>query len=306
MAHERLWHGGVDAVHRHLISVVGRPAEREFREVAGADDEAPLFIGDVHQHLRAFARLRVFKGHVIFVLFMADVAEVEFHRFRYVDASEIDAERLAEQFRVALRPCRGAEAGHRHGEDAGARALHQVRRPDGDEQRQAGVKAARNADDGLFRARVFKPFFEAVSLHREDRRGSPAALRAVVWDEGPPWDEALREVRIRCLHLKRYGPVSRRPFFGIGRQPFAFLCEQLRVNDRGTVSRSEGLAFGQQTPVLRDKVVSAEYHVGRRFSPAGVGVDVGADKARRLSQDEGAAVFRFADRFVARGKVGDD
>ena len=153
---------------------------------------------------------------------------------------------------------------------------------------------------------MFKPFFEAVSLHREDRRGAPAALRAVVGDEGPPWDEALRDVRIRCLHLKRYGPVSRRPFFGIGRQPFAFLCEQLRVNDRGTVSRSEGLAFGQQTPVLRDKVVSAEYHVGRRFSLAGVGVDVGADKVRRLSQDEGAAVFRFADRFVARGKVGDD
>ena len=66
----------VHAVHRHMVAVVGRPAERKLRQVAGADHEAAGLVGNVHQHLRALARLAVFIGHVVYGFVMADVGEV--------------------------------------------------------------------------------------------------------------------------------------------------------------------------------------------------------------------------------------
>ena len=40
MAHQRLRDRRIHSVHRHMIAVVRRPAERELREIARADDEA--------------------------------------------------------------------------------------------------------------------------------------------------------------------------------------------------------------------------------------------------------------------------
>ena len=40
MANQRLRHAGVHAVHGHVVSVVGRPSQRQLRHVAGTDDHA--------------------------------------------------------------------------------------------------------------------------------------------------------------------------------------------------------------------------------------------------------------------------
>ena len=39
LPHQRLGHRSVDAVHRHVVAVVGRPAERQLGEVPRADDQ---------------------------------------------------------------------------------------------------------------------------------------------------------------------------------------------------------------------------------------------------------------------------
>ena len=59
-----------------MIAVIGRPAQRQFGQIARANDQAAVFVGHVHQHLCALARLTVFVGHVVRVHVLADVLEV--------------------------------------------------------------------------------------------------------------------------------------------------------------------------------------------------------------------------------------
>ena len=48
-----------------MVGVVGAPAEREFREVAGADQQAADLVGRVEQHLGALPGLDVFKHNIV-------------------------------------------------------------------------------------------------------------------------------------------------------------------------------------------------------------------------------------------------
>lgn len=66
----------VHAVHRHVVAVVGRPAECQFGEIAGSDNEAVLLVGDIHQQLGPFACLAVFVGHVVDGRIVVDVSEM--------------------------------------------------------------------------------------------------------------------------------------------------------------------------------------------------------------------------------------
>ena len=54
---ERLGHTGIDTIHRHVISIIGGPSQSEFGEVACADNDRILLVGNVHQDLRTFASL---------------------------------------------------------------------------------------------------------------------------------------------------------------------------------------------------------------------------------------------------------
>ena len=119
VAHERLGHAGVHAVHAHVIGVVGGPAEGELREVARANHEATLLVRDVHEDLGAFAGLRVLVGHGVVRLVMADIREVLANRRGDAHLTQLAAERLGHDAGVVMRAIRGAEARHRDGEDTG-------------------------------------------------------------------------------------------------------------------------------------------------------------------------------------------
>ena len=109
-----------------------------------------MFVGDVHQYLRALTRLGVFKGDVVVVFILSDIAEVKPHSLCDVDGAEFHSQRLAEQRGVPSCARRRTEAGHRHSQDVASGAPGKIHPPDGDEQRQAGVQTARYPDDGMF------------------------------------------------------------------------------------------------------------------------------------------------------------
>ena len=83
-----------------MVAVVGRPAERELREIPRPDDEAVFRVRDVHQNLRALAGLRVFihDGPVFGIV--PDVAEVHVDRLLDIDRREPHAVGLREHFGV--------------------------------------------------------------------------------------------------------------------------------------------------------------------------------------------------------------
>ena len=146
MAYEGLRHGGVHAVHRHVVPVVGRPAQCQLREVTGADNEATFLVRDIHQDLCPLTSLRILVGHVVHALIVPDIREVLLYGLRDVDLTQRDAERLSELLSIAACTLRCTEARHCHGDDARAVKTHGVKGLDGHKQCQCGVKPTGDAD----------------------------------------------------------------------------------------------------------------------------------------------------------------
>ena len=48
MAHQSFRYAGVNTVHRHMVAVIGRPAESKLGHIARADHESAGTVGDVH------------------------------------------------------------------------------------------------------------------------------------------------------------------------------------------------------------------------------------------------------------------
>src|SRR5204862_47717 len=64
--HQRLGHAGIDAVMAHLVAdPVGRPAQGNLAQIAGADDEAAMMAGEAEEKVGAKASLDVLEGHVV-------------------------------------------------------------------------------------------------------------------------------------------------------------------------------------------------------------------------------------------------
>ena len=100
ISHERLGHGAVDSVHAHVVAVVGGPAQGQLGQVAGADDQSAVLIGDVHEHLGPLPGLAVFKGDVMVLHALSDVGEMSPHRLGDVDDLQRGTHPLRQQLRV--------------------------------------------------------------------------------------------------------------------------------------------------------------------------------------------------------------
>src|SRR5699024_10286459 len=76
VADQGLGHPGVDAIHAHMVAVVGGPAQGQLGQIAGAHHKAAVQVGDVHQFQGADAGLAVLKGDVGGLAVVADVGKV--------------------------------------------------------------------------------------------------------------------------------------------------------------------------------------------------------------------------------------
>ena len=129
--HQRLGDAGVRVVHAHVVGVVGTPAQRQLRHVAGADDEAVFISRLVRMRACTFSKTRSCRssgGKVAQLLRRAvGVQPVQIdaerpmaegaHLFQAeranVDLASRHAEVPHQRRGVAARPAGGAEAGHR-------------------------------------------------------------------------------------------------------------------------------------------------------------------------------------------------
>ena len=99
-----------------MIAVICRKAKRKLGKIARADDQRVFHVRKIHEHLRAFARLRIFKGCVGETGRVADVLQMPLYGGADVDRAAGDAERVTQPLRIVLCAVRRAEAGHCDGE----------------------------------------------------------------------------------------------------------------------------------------------------------------------------------------------
>jgi predicted thioesterase len=113
---QRLRHAGVDVVVRHLVAdAVGAPAERQLRQVAGAEHDAVVEVGRAEEVVGAEPGLHVLEGDVVDRLAAREgVAEVGQHLpggRADVQLLRRHAERAHQPVRVALVPSLVAKPG---------------------------------------------------------------------------------------------------------------------------------------------------------------------------------------------------
>ena len=304
VADERLRNVRVHAVHGHMVAVVGGPAERNLGKVTRTDNEAARLVGDIHDDLRAFARLRVFKGNVVVIFIVSDILEVNGDRSLDIDGSDGRTERLCKQNGVALGSLRGAEARHGDGDDVLSVSAEKVHRSCRDQKRERRVETARNTDDGSLCPRVSDSLFERVSLNIDDAFGAFFKFILVGGNKG-----ALGIFgRFGFLDKtnKRKKQIIRSVLRGISVFLHTFVRESLYVDDGGLHTRFEGLLFGKNFSALCDEAVTREHTVRGGFVRACVRIEVSANELFGGTANGKTSLCRSADDLRACGEIDDD
>ena len=102
---------------RHLIAdAIGAPAERQFGQIAGADHQPAIVVGEAEQIVGAQPGLHVLEGHVVERLArgrgVADIGQHLLRRGADVDLGAGDAERAHQPPGIGLgRRCSVAKPG---------------------------------------------------------------------------------------------------------------------------------------------------------------------------------------------------
>ena len=158
-ADERLGHRGVDVVVRHLVAdAVRRPAQRELGEVAGAQHERAVVVGQAEQVRGALAGLDVLVGDVVLGLAPSAAGWPMSRSIWVADglmsiSAALTPSALHQRVGVAQRARAGGKARQRVAQHVGARQPQPVHRPRRHDQRVGAVQAARHADHELLDAR---------------------------------------------------------------------------------------------------------------------------------------------------------
>ena len=183
VAHKRFGDRGVDPVHRHMVAVVGRPAQCQLRKIPGSHHQTAAVVGQIHQHLGAFPRLAVLIGDVAVVGVVADVGKVPLYRPGNAHTAEIGSQLPAQHGCVVLGTLGGAKAGHGHRKNIGVRALQQIHGTGGRQQGQGGIQPAGNTDDGLGRPGAPQPLGKPFGLDVQNRLAACVPLVRVGRDK---------------------------------------------------------------------------------------------------------------------------
>lgn len=151
-----------------MVAVVRSPAERQLRQVAGADDKTASLVGQVHQDLRTLAGLAVLVGHVLHGRIVLNVSKVLLHGRVNRNLAEAHAQVAGERLGIRLGAMRRAKAGHGNRRDTRAWQSQCIEGTHGHKQCQRGVQATRKTDDCSLGTRMGKAGLEARSLQIEN------------------------------------------------------------------------------------------------------------------------------------------
>ena len=291
VAYQGLGDAAVDAVHGHMVAVVGRPTQGQLGEVTRTDYHTAHVVGDVHDDLGALAGLGVLVGHVADGGIMADVLEVLIDRIENIHGAEVHPQLLAEDGGVGLGADGGTEAGHGHRHDVGTGTTQQVHGPNHDQEGQGRIQSARNTQNDLFRPGGGDALLETVGLDGQDALAGVGAEDGVGGGEGVSVDETGQlgvlhaEVEVILGDL----PAGR----GIEIADAAVVGDALQVQlgDGERLPIGKGCALGQDAAALGHDGVTAVDVVGGGLPCPAVSQQVGAEAAGGLPLDGHTAVF---------------
>ncbi|MNI34320.1 hypothetical protein D3C73_883090 [compost metagenome] len=287
-----------------MVTVIGTPSEGKLRQIAGADHNAAILVGQIHQDLRSFPGLNVLIGQIVNILVMADILEMLQAGGLDVHYLERSAECLDQADGVVVGTVRCAETRHGDRQHIAGRAAEQLHRPHGDEQRQRGIQTAGDADYRLLSADVADALHQAGGLDGENLPAAVVPLLRIAGNErvhGEAADQLpsfKQGARCRIEHLTVVAAALAGPE---GAHHCAGILDSwhIDVGDDDAALMGEALGFREHLSVLGDQRVAAEYDIRCRFAGIAAGVDITCHAGGGLAGDQLAAVIRFAHQLIA-------
>ena len=307
-------HRRVDRVVRHLIAdAVRAPAERELGQVARADHEPALVVGEPEQVRGALAGLDVLERDVVDLLAAAYGCSrslsicsapggcrspAPWRRAPPSASRRCPSCARSSRSRAACRRGRSRAAGRAgpsRGRARSARAWSPGprRRRSRPSRSRSRAAASRGRGPGCCRPRSSA---RCASWGRRARTGSARSCGAAASGSGPARPRSRRGGTPRCRSLWSCDRVAE----AVRARAVREHPVEVDVGDQQLLVVGEALGLGDQVAVLVDHRLAVPGEVGRRLAAARGGVDVGGDAARRLAADERVAEVGLADRDVAR------
>ena len=274
--HQRLRHARVDVVHGDVVAGEGAEAQGQLGEVARADHEPALLVGEVHEDLGALAGLEVLVGDG---LRSSGSRPMSWMCCAHAARMSISRSSTPGRPRPGAARCRGcaggAEARHGHGQDA-----RSARGPAGRRcaRRRAGPGSSRGLPRGPSttrgRPRVLEALGEPRGLDGEDlaaalvqgggvvraRTGADPPHAPARWGSGGGIGRARRGDSAGAARRRR-----RRTRSGASarREPL-----RVDVGDHELALAPEALALREEHAVLGHQQVAPEHDVGGRLVDA--------------------------------------
>ena len=303
MTDQRFGDTGIDAIHTHVIAVVGGPAKCKLTQIAGADHKAAVFIGVIHQLQRSHAGLAVFKGDIIGFGVLPDVGKMALNRGGNVDFLKADIQRFAENFGVGAGAFAGAKAGHGDCHNIPGITPQNVAGPHGNQKRKAGIQPPGDSHHRAAGVGMLYPFGKAFRLNAQNQFAAFGAGGIVPGHKGRGGNLAGQR-HFHRLKVKGNSGIA----FGVrlksgvarpllNHAPKIQLCHGAAILKRTCLS--------QQGTVLGNEIMGGKGHIGCAFPMACVGVKVSAEQAGTLATDQVAAVGGFSHRLIAGREIGD-
>ena len=167
IAYEGLRYARVHAIHRHVISVVCSPSERQFAQVARTDNHAAQLVAEIHEYLRALSCLSVLVRHVVYVYVVTNILKVLRNALANAYLTYSNAQALHKGHGVVVCAVCGTEARHRDAHNALAIVAQLVEGFNADEQGECRVKTATDANHDTLAMGVYQAFCQTAHLNTE-------------------------------------------------------------------------------------------------------------------------------------------
>ncbi|KAF5042462.1 hypothetical protein DSECCO2_512390 [anaerobic digester metagenome] len=126
----------IDPIHRHVVSVVGRPSQGKLGQVACSHHQSIQLVGQIHQHLGPFTCLAVFVGDVQHLRIVTDILEMLSDGFRNRDGPQFNTQGLGKLYGIAFGTFGGTKARHGYRNDAASAQTQHIESPYTDQQGQ--------------------------------------------------------------------------------------------------------------------------------------------------------------------------
>ena len=302
---ERLGHTTVDTIHRHVVAIIGGPAQRQFGEVASTHHQCVELVGEVHEYLCTLSGLRILVGGVMGFHIVADILEMLLHGLGDGDFHLRDAQLLHQGDSILVGAVAGAEAWHGDTHNTLAVVAQLIEGPDTHQQSQRRVQTTANAYDHVLTVGVQQALGQSRHLDIKDFLAGLG--HAVVGrNKGMGIDGTLEGEGMVADGLAGYDS-GLRVALGVDerRVGVALSTQALHINLGRLQLWLEGvaLALDELRAILENHGVATIDKVLRRLAKTTRAIDIATHGSGTLLGQQGAQILVLADELVAGGAV---